>query len=302
MPGSDLDAPISTEELPSPVKQCEPSKRVRRNRAQRRQAKREEDDDHANLVDGSSSTSQNDKVVIIERSDMTLLTATSSVTVTEESVHVGVEGKQKPSKRHPNYFVALPISGEVMRSKLEDVQKHLVKCQPSLKRTLVDIRTLHLTLMVFYLDEDLCLHDARRALQASVEAIKSECDFSSLTVQFEGLDSFRDQVLFAKPKENEEQERNLAKVAEIVIRCFKEHGIASSDNRPFNAHMTIAKLSNAPELRRVVKKFKSDDYYQYAADDFGIEDIKVVQLCSMLKPKQENGYYHVAEQLSLFGD
>lgn len=61
---------------------------------------------------------------------------------------------------------------------------------------------------------------------------------------------------------------------EIVARSFNEQGIASTDDRPFSAHMTVAKLSNAPELRRSVKKFKSDGYSQFVTDNFGTEDVK----------------------------
>lgn len=54
---------------------------------------------------------------------------------------------------------------------------------------------------------------ARQALKAAVEAIRSECVFKSLTVDFEGLGAFRDQVLFAKPKEDETQNTRLLKIA-----------------------------------------------------------------------------------------
>lgn len=75
------------------------------------------------------------------------------------------------------------------------------------------------------------MFSARQALKDSVAAIKAECDFHSLTIDFEGLGSFNDQVLFAKPKEDDVSQRNIIKLAGKASPVC-ENGHAVKTRRP----------------------------------------------------------------------
>lgn len=124
-----------------------------------------------------------------------------------------------------------------------------------------------------------------------VERLRSS-KFQSLTLTFEGVGHFRNEVLFVKIKNDTEflrlnqlagnfslklNIRNLYMyvfIEETVKTSFNECDIISTDNRPFTPHLTIAKLSKDPTLyRKKVKKIEPILYQEYADLHFGIEQI-----------------------------
>jgi len=63
--------------------------------------------------------------------------------------------------------------------------------------------------------------------------------------------------------------------------------------------LTIAKLTrNVIGIRNI----PVNSYMSHKDDDFGTEHIKVIQICSMHTAKRPDGYYHVLEELALFGN
>uniref|UniRef100_A0A2K6F9R4 A-kinase anchoring protein 7 n=1 Tax=Propithecus coquereli TaxID=379532 RepID=A0A2K6F9R4_PROCO len=84
-----------------------------------------------------------------------------------------------------------------------------------------------------------------------------------------------------------EDEVNIAK------RTFQEKGILAGESRGFKPHLTFMKLSKAPWLRKNgVKKIDPELYEKFISHRFGEETLYRIDLCSMLKKKQSDGYYH----------
>ncbi|ERE84337.1 Protein kinase A anchor protein, nuclear localization signal domain containing protein [Cricetulus griseus] len=83
------------------------------------------------------------------------------------------------------------------------------------------------------------------------------------------------------------------KQTETAKRTFQEKGILAGESRSFKPHLTFMKLSKAPMLRKKgVKKIEPELYEQFINHRFGEEILYQIDLCSMLKKKQSNGYYH----------
>ena len=58
------------------------------------------------------------------------------------------------------------------------------------------------------------------------------------------------------------------------------------------------KLSRAPSLRKKgVRRIKSELYRSHSAAVFGNQLVKGFQLCSINKPKSEEGYYYKAHEI-----
>ncbi|XP_008588180.1 PREDICTED: A-kinase anchor protein 7 isoform gamma-like isoform X1 [Galeopterus variegatus] len=67
----------------------------------------------------------------------------------------------------------------------------------------------------------------------------------------------------------------------------------AGESRSFKPHLTFMKLSKAPWLRKNgVKKIDPEFYEKFISHRFGEEMLYRIDLCSMLKKKQCNGYYH----------
>ncbi|XP_024614844.1 A-kinase anchoring protein 7 isoform X2 [Neophocaena asiaeorientalis asiaeorientalis] len=131
--------------------------------------------------------------------------------------------------------------------------------------------------------------DALLELKPFVEEILQG---KTLTLPFEGVDTFRNQVGFVKLAEGDHI-NPLLEIADAAKRTFQEKGILAGEKRPFKPHLTFMKLSKAPWLRKKgVKKIDPKFYEKFISHRFGEEMVHRIDLCSMLKKKQSNGYYH----------
>ena len=72
----------------------------------------------------------------------------------------------------------------------------------------------------------------------------------------------------------------------MVRSIFRAHGLHSTDRRPFNPHLTIAKVTNPPW------KIKKEAYLEYRDAELGSEEVRGLELLSMVEPADEDGYYY----------
>jgi len=75
------------------------------------------------------------------------------------------------------------------------------------------------------------------------------------------------------------------------VETFKEHDLYSTDNRPPNPHLTIAKLGkHVPSVRSIQPYL----YQNYNNLTFGTEVIQGIELLAMSDlAEPEDGYYKV---------
>ncbi|KAM9495323.1 A-kinase anchor protein 7 isoform 2-T2 [Clarias gariepinus] len=202
------------------------------------------------------------------------------------------EKKKKKDSPRPNYFVSIPITNPKIKQGVEVVQAEVLQKDSRLSRALVPVGTLHITLLVTYLSTQEQIDTAALAVEEMEPMLTSLMGGRSLVLLFRGIGHFRQEVAFVQIKEGEHL-ITLTHIADSVRRTFEEKGIPTGDQKAFKPHLTFIKLSRAPKLRRQgVKKLDLSLFTAFEQREFGEENVCTMDLCSMLKKKDAEGYYH----------
>ncbi|XP_051031366.1 A-kinase anchoring protein 7 isoform X2 [Phodopus roborovskii] len=200
--------------------------------------------------------------------------------------------KRAPKNYQPNYFLSVPITNKKITAGIKVLQNTILQQDKRLAKAMVGDGSFHVTLLVMQMlneDEINIGTDALLELKPFIEEILQG---KHLTLSFQGIDTFQSQVGFVKLADGDHV-NTLTEIAETAKRTFQEKGILAGESRSFKPHLTFMKLSKAPMLRKKgVKKIEPALYEQFINHRFGEEILHQIDLCSMLKKKQSNGYYH----------
>ncbi|KAF4091989.1 hypothetical protein AMELA_G00015930 [Ameiurus melas] len=211
------------------------------------------------------------------------------------------EKKKKIDSPRPNYFVSIPITNQKIKQGVEEVQAEVLQKDPRLSRALIPIGTLHVTLLVTHLSTQEQIDTAALAIEEMESMLTALVGGRSLVLPFRGIGHFKQEVAFIQIEEGEHLS-TLTHIADSVRKAFEEKGIPAGDQKAFKPHLTFIKLSRAPKLRRQgVKKLDSSLYAVFEQRVFGEENVCTMDLCSMLKKKDADGYYH-REKTVTFGE
>ncbi|XP_035666484.1 uncharacterized protein LOC118409519 isoform X2 [Branchiostoma floridae] len=216
----------------------------------------------------------------------------------------GEEGKVKKKKREsrprPNYFVAIRVSNEEIHRGLEAVQQAVLEQEKNLLPAMIPLINMHITLLVTHLREEQ-VDRAKEALRLAKARLNPKFlrPESRLVLTFQGLGTFRNDVVFAKIQENDHL-TSLRELAETVQTCFVEKEVCSKKDKGFEPHLTLMKTSRNFGKLRSIKKIDPKLYEEFNDQRFGEQIVEGLQLCSMLKKKEADGYYHTEEQV-MFG-
>ncbi|EHB17385.1 A-kinase anchor protein 7 isoform gamma, partial [Heterocephalus glaber] len=214
----------------------------------------------------------------------------------KEKESIKSEQEKKRKKKHndyqPNYFLSIPITNKKITGEIKALQNAVIQQDKRLAKAMVGDGSFHITLLVMQLlneDEVNIGVDALWELKQSVEdVLQGRC----LTLPFQGIGTFGNQVGFVKLVDGDHRPP-LLEIAEIAKRMFQEKGILAGESRSFKPHLTFMKLSKAPWLRKHgVKKIDPEWYEKFIQHRFGEETLYRIDLCSMEKKKQSDGYYH----------
>ncbi|KAF5897872.1 A-kinase anchor protein 7 isoform X1, partial [Clarias magur] len=202
------------------------------------------------------------------------------------------EKKKKKDSPRPNYFVSIPITNPKIKQGVEEVQAEVLQKDTRLSRALIPVGTLHITLLVTHLSTQEQIDTAALAIEEMEPMLTSLMGGRSLVLPFRGIGHFRQEVAFVQIGEGEHL-ITLTHIADSVRRAFEEKGIPTGDQKAFKPHLTFIKLSRAPKLRRQgVKKLDLSLFTAFEQREFGEENVCTMDLCSMLKKKDAEGYYH----------
>ncbi|MBZ3873008.1 A-kinase anchor protein 7 isoform gamma [Sciurus carolinensis] len=200
--------------------------------------------------------------------------------------------KKKHKDYQPNYFLSIPITDKEITGGIKILQNAIIQQDKRLTKAMVSDGSFHITLLVMHLlneDEVNIGIDALLELKPLIEEILQG---KHLTLPFQGIDTFGNQVGFVKLAEGDHI-NPLLEIAETAKKTFQEKGILAGESRSFKPHLTFMKLSKAPWLRKNgVKKIDPELYEKFISHRFGEETFSRIDLCSMLKKKQSDGYYH----------
>ncbi|XP_072913370.1 uncharacterized protein [Hemitrygon akajei] len=208
-------------------------------------------------------------------------------------------GQIKKKKVHPNYFVSIPITNPKIIGGIKAVQDLVVQADERLSKAMIPISCLHITILVTYLASDVEVNKAVSTIEECKEPVQEILLGTQLSLGFDGIADFRGEVVFAQLIQNEHL-RTLVQITETIRQRFQANGILTGDSRAFKPHLTFMKLSRAPKLHHQgIKKISPELYKNFKNHYFGDEIVTCVQLCSMLKKKQPNGYYHCETTLAV---
>nr|XP_028579255.1 A-kinase anchoring protein 7 isoform X2 [Podarcis muralis] len=213
-------------------------------------------------------------------------------TTGRESEEDNLIKKKKKNQDKPNYFISVPITNPKITDTIQLLQDKIIQKDSRLSKAMVHCGSLHITLSVLHLASEEAVDNAVGAFMASKDLIEELLQGKPLDLSFQGTDHFRHQVGFVKLTDSDHA-TTLLKIADIVRKIFKEKGIVTGDDKAFKPHLTFMKLSKSPKLRKQgVKRIDPTLFENFKNHHFGDESMKRLDLCSMLKKKQPNGYYH----------
>lgn len=208
-------------------------------------------------------------------------------------------GQIKKKKARPNYFVSIPITNPKIIGGIKAVQDLVVQTDERLSKAMIPISCLHITVLVTYLASDVEVNKAVSTIEECTKPVQEILLGAQLALGFHGIADFRGEVVFAQLVQNE-QLTTLVHIVETVRKRFQANGILIGESRAFKPHLTFMKLSRAPKLHHQgIKKISSELYKNLKNHYFGDEVVTCLHLCSMLKKKQPNGYYHCETSLAV---
>ncbi|XP_037247847.1 A-kinase anchoring protein 7 isoform X2 [Falco rusticolus] len=239
--------------------------------------------------------------------DEFVMPATSEINIkkkrkrtTGREIGEGSERKKKQKKQYqPNYFVSLPITNPEITGSIQTVQDAIIQKDQRLSKAMVHSGSLHVTMLVMHLSNEEEISIAVGALSDSKDFVEDLLKGKTVDLSFQGIDHFKNEVGFVKLAENDHTTL-LTEIAESIKKIFQEKGILAGEGRAFKPHLTFMKLSKSTQLRKQVKKIDSSLYEDFKSHYFGDEVLHRLDLCSMLKKKQPNGYYY-CESSIVFG-
>uniref|UniRef100_A0A1A8L4G3 A kinase (PRKA) anchor protein 7 n=1 Tax=Nothobranchius pienaari TaxID=704102 RepID=A0A1A8L4G3_9TELE len=218
-----------------------------------------------------------------------------------DSEEDGDQKKKKKESQRPNYFVSIPITNIQIKSAVTEIQEAILLKEPRLAKAMIPVPTLHITLLVTHLASQEQVALAGAVLAQAEPTVAELLSGRDLVLPFSGIGDFRKEVVFVGLTSGLHR-HTLDSLAELLRCRFEEQGLLQGDGRGFEPHLTIMKLSRASKLRsQGVKRVGPALYSEYTDKFFGNQMVERVDLCSMLKKKQQDGYYHTETSLQLGG-
>ncbi|XP_056437122.1 A-kinase anchor protein 7 isoform X1 [Gadus chalcogrammus] len=290
--------PVQNESTSTPLAKDIPTERKTRVKRERRKMLKKKSPviDHSPASEGSAASKQG--LTESESSQKKMKRKLGDSGARVDSEEEKKTKKQKGSQR-PNYFVSIPITNAQISAAVVEVQESVLQQEPRLVKAMIPAPTLHMTLLVTHLASQEQISLAATALDKAMPSLAELLVGRALVLPFSGVGHFRKEVVFVGLAPGQHRD-TLEKLAEVLQRCFEEQGLLQGECRGFEPHLTIMKLSKAPKLRsQGLKRVNPDLFSSYTDRFFGDQRVDRLDLCSMLKKKQEDGYYHTESSLQL---
>uniref|UniRef100_A0A3Q3X403 A-kinase anchor protein 7-like phosphoesterase domain-containing protein n=1 Tax=Mola mola TaxID=94237 RepID=A0A3Q3X403_MOLML len=213
-----------------------------------------------------------------------------------DSEEVAEKKKTKRESQRPNYFISIPITNTEISSAVIEVQEAVLHQEPQLAKAMIPVPTLHITLLVTHLASQEQVDLAAAVLAKAEPSLAELLGGQDLVLPFLGIGHFRKEVVFAGLAPGQHRHT----LDKLLRSRFAEQGLLQGDIRGFEPHLTIMKLSRASKFRsQGVKRVDPALYSNFTNKVFGDQRVERLDLCSMLKKKQQDGYYYTETSLQL---
>ncbi|KAM4771743.1 uncharacterized protein WCC33_003517 [Rhinophrynus dorsalis] len=212
----------------------------------------------------------------------------------------GNEDKDASKKqKRANYFVSIPIINPKIHEDIQTFQDTVLQRDEKLTRAMSPKGSFHLTLFVVHLASEEEIKLAVSALLESKGPVEEVLQGKTLVLSFRGAAEFKHEVVFGKMTEGDSF-TTLKEITDTMVKIFKENGIFVVGYKGFVPHLTFMKLSRSPKLRKQgLKKIDPSLYKDFQDHYFGDETLDRIDLCSIIKKRQPNGYYHTEASIYL---
>ncbi|XP_065488846.1 LOW QUALITY PROTEIN: A-kinase anchoring protein 7 [Caloenas nicobarica] len=281
---------------------------VQQNKIFKENKKKTQQKEEPCLADSVDSLMAEMPFVDTDIEDEFVMHATSEINIKKKrkrtagkEIEEGSETKKKKKRQYqPNYFISLPITNPEITGSIQTLQDAIIQKDQRLSKAMVRSGSLHVTMLLMHLSNEEDISIAVGALSDSKGFVEDLLKGKTVDLSFQGIDHFRNEVGFVKLAKNDHT-AILTEIADTMKKIFQEKGILTGEERTFKPHLTFMKLSKSTQLRKQVKKIDSSLYEDFKSHYFGDEILHRLDLCSMLKKKQPNGYYY-CESSIVFGE
>ncbi|XP_075453437.1 A-kinase anchoring protein 7 isoform X2 [Ascaphus truei] len=203
------------------------------------------------------------------------------------------ENDTEKKQKKANYFVSLPITNPKILADIQTFEDAVLQKDKRLSEAMNRNGSFHITLLLMHLASEEEISVAVSALLESKGPIEEILQGKALVLPFRGVADFKHEVVFGKMTNGDLAIATLQEISETMEKIFKEKGIFIIGNRAFLPHLTFMKLSRAPKLRyQGLRKIDPYLYEDFQDHYFGDETLNCLDLCSMAKERQQNGYYY----------
>ncbi|CAF4003120.1 unnamed protein product [Adineta steineri] len=188
----------------------------------------------------------------------------------------------------PNYYLSIPISDSTVIKNYISYRDHLLSSYP----TCFSLRTnssddpphLHLTLLTLYIESKSDIDQCILALKQIREEIHYHCSYPEhICLEFDGIETFYDKVLYVKCKQNQRLENLRTLILERLSEQQQKQKLSNiffaGNYYEFIPHITLLKCK---------RKFSSICQNESKEISFGKQTINSLQLCSIGQNEQED--------------
>lgn len=212
-----------------------------------------------------------------------------NVTCSENSDDVNNEDNEEyDMSNRANFFIAARIKNAETIKNLKEVSDYMKERDELLSECCILPELYHLTLCVLKLDSPSDVVDALSA----IKRVASQY-LPLVTLNLDGLDNFRQRVLYARVKQNDD----IFNLRKHLVDELVENTI--TDKFSFVPHVTITKLSRPICRLRNSNYIDQYLYLKFEDDEFGSDTITDLYLCEMGSARAEDGFYKCAGEVSL---
>lgn len=166
-------------------------------------------------------------------------------------------------------------------------REHLLSSYPSYfspRATSSDPPHLHITLLTLYIESSSHIEQCIQTLKQLQEEIRYHCSYPDhICLEFDGIDTFYDKVLYIKCKPNQ----RLENLRTLIIERFTEQ---QQKQKLTNVFFAGNYYDFIPHITLLKCKRKFSSIYQNETKEFsfGNQTIDSLQLCSIGKNEQKN--------------
>ncbi|XP_018421283.1 PREDICTED: A-kinase anchor protein 7-like [Nanorana parkeri] len=151
--------------------------------------------------------------------------------------------------------------------------------------------SFHITLCLMQITREEDVSIAIDALLESKAKIEHILQGKDLVLQFPGVSDFNSQVVFAKIAEDASKAK-LKEITDTLKNTFKDKELFKVVNKSSIPHLTLMKMESAPDLQEQGIVIYPSLYRTFRKHHFGDQTVSRLDLCSMDKERQPDGYYH----------